>query len=142
MVTVLKIHSDLDKGAVQCVVVCEAVLPEIVLHVTPSGLQPDVAGQLKFETARQLVAPVGAINRFSNNSAPLPVQLICSVSVGVKSADIAFGKNLRGFPDSHPAAHTDYGVDPVDIVREIQTLPDAQQLAEPDEPRIAIIEDA
>ena len=108
-----EIHPSLEKWSVQLALVRETVLPEVVLHVTPSDLRPNLTRELKFEPARQLVAPVGAIYRLSHNGPPFAVQFKRSVSVGVKPADIAFRKNLCGFPDSHSPAETDHRVDPV-----------------------------
>ena len=122
----LEIYSGLEKWAVQYVLVREAALPVVVLQVTPTDLRPDIAGQLKFQSALYLVAPVGAIHRFSHNGSPLPVQFKCSVRVGVESTDIAFRKKLRGFPDFHLPAETDHRIDPIDRICEVQTLSDSQ----------------
>src|SRR5262245_9549781 len=94
-----KIYARLDQGSVQLVLVREAVLPEVVLHVTPSDLRPNVTGKLKFEPASQLVAPVSTVHWFSHDGPALAVQFKRSVSVGVKTTDIAFRKNLCRFPD-------------------------------------------
>src|SRR6266403_1761790 len=57
-----EIHPSLEKWSVQLVLVRETVLPEVVLHVTPPDLRPNVTRELKFQPARQLVAPVGTVH--------------------------------------------------------------------------------
>jgi hypothetical protein len=57
-----EIHPSLEKWSVQLVLVRETVLPEVVLHVTPPDLRPNVTRELKFQPARQLVAPVSTVH--------------------------------------------------------------------------------
>jgi hypothetical protein len=52
VITVSEIRPCLDKRTIQFVKVREAAFPVIVLQVTPSDLQPYIAGQLKFEPDR------------------------------------------------------------------------------------------
>jgi hypothetical protein len=58
----LKIYPGLQKWSVQFVLVSEAILSEVVLHVAPPDLRPNVTGKLKFQPARQLVAPVSTVH--------------------------------------------------------------------------------
>ncbi len=71
----LKIDSSLQERPVQFALVCEAVLLEVVLHVTPPNLRPHLTCELKFDSARQLVTPIGTIHRFADDSAAFRLQL-------------------------------------------------------------------
>ncbi len=54
----LKIHTPLDKGAVQFELIGKAALDKVVLQIAPANLQEEPPADLKFETTLHLVAPI------------------------------------------------------------------------------------